>query len=472
MSIQKRNKEDNSYKRLQDESVEMLQRLSGKRWTDFNVHDPGVTISDITNYALLELEYLCSLPLEEYLADSTKNTGDLPAEIIFAPAIVTPNDYCNLILGSFNEINTCDISVKNSLYTIRLGVKENTDKNDIRNKVASLYHRNRNLCENLREIIVEYAGKKEERRIPKAEDISYKSLTSEPVKQFLQKGLSYHSLQYDFPDCYGIGEKGLAPNASPEHKASILQLKAYLLIFDYLLSGVYQQIRLIPQLLTLSDEIPVDFYPDVQIQDIEKLVDNEKLKKISVFDLKQKTKQKEYFFDCLDKMYGEDTSCYVKDISDPTERNAARAKLIQHLPELNTIRFRSFDLSNVEPENQSGIEQFVNLVSETLPGRNNEAFYIVEHILLTDEKQNPGEPNKLTIVFPDWIEFFQEQEIIPELFEERLPAHLEIEYIRLNPEKMAWFKRAYFTWRNAWATEGNAKIAAFSNEIKNRLYEI
>ncbi|MFR5760047.1 MAG: hypothetical protein ACLUE2_22270 [Bacteroides cellulosilyticus] len=32
-------------------------RLSGKVWTDFNAHDPGVTLADIANYALTEMDY-------------------------------------------------------------------------------------------------------------------------------------------------------------------------------------------------------------------------------------------------------------------------------------------------------------------------------------------------------------------------------------------------------------------------------
>ncbi|MEI3154042.1 MAG: hypothetical protein V8S95_02245 [Odoribacter sp.] len=40
------------YVALQKDTIDRLQRLSGKVWTDFNAHDPGITILDVLNYAL------------------------------------------------------------------------------------------------------------------------------------------------------------------------------------------------------------------------------------------------------------------------------------------------------------------------------------------------------------------------------------------------------------------------------------
>lgn len=334
MFIQKRNKENNSYKRLQEESLEMLQRLSGNRWTDFNDHDPGVTIMDILNYALLELEYSCGLPLEEYFIDagnkkySDENIGLFPPpEVIFASTIVTPNDYSSLILETFEEVISCSITVNNSLYTIWLKVTPNSDKNLLRSGVAALYHRNRNLCENVLEIIIEASLEQKVDSIPKKEDITYNPVDIS-LTFSLQENLHHRSVQYDFPpDCYGINEKGLAPDASPERKSASLQLKAYLLIYDYLLSGANQQILSIRQLMELSSNGFSEFQADVQIKDIEILLDCTRLEQAQVFDQKDKAQQKEYFFDYLDRMYGEDTYCYVNNIQDPIERNSRRLNL-------------------------------------------------------------------------------------------------------------------------------------------------
>lgn len=42
---------ENLYSYLQRQTLEEVHRLSGKVWTDFNAHDPGVTLADIANYA-------------------------------------------------------------------------------------------------------------------------------------------------------------------------------------------------------------------------------------------------------------------------------------------------------------------------------------------------------------------------------------------------------------------------------------
>ena len=44
------------YEKLQRNTLDELQRLSGEVWTDYNPSDSGVTAADIVNYALTEPE--------------------------------------------------------------------------------------------------------------------------------------------------------------------------------------------------------------------------------------------------------------------------------------------------------------------------------------------------------------------------------------------------------------------------------
>ena len=44
-----RQPEDELFADLQKSTLDELQHLSGNLWTDFNPHDPGVTIADIAN---------------------------------------------------------------------------------------------------------------------------------------------------------------------------------------------------------------------------------------------------------------------------------------------------------------------------------------------------------------------------------------------------------------------------------------
>ena len=47
---------------LRSEAIQHLGKLSGKIWTDHNVHDPGITILEALIYALLDLGYRSNLP--------------------------------------------------------------------------------------------------------------------------------------------------------------------------------------------------------------------------------------------------------------------------------------------------------------------------------------------------------------------------------------------------------------------------
>ena len=58
---------ENLYSYLQRQTLEEVHRLSGKVWTDFNAHDPGVTLVDIANYALTEMDYKLGFGTMDYL---------------------------------------------------------------------------------------------------------------------------------------------------------------------------------------------------------------------------------------------------------------------------------------------------------------------------------------------------------------------------------------------------------------------
>lgn len=55
--IKQQAEDESLYSHLQKKTLEEVQRLSGKVWTDFNAHDPGITLADIANYALTETNY-------------------------------------------------------------------------------------------------------------------------------------------------------------------------------------------------------------------------------------------------------------------------------------------------------------------------------------------------------------------------------------------------------------------------------
>lgn len=73
---------------LREEGIKHLQRLSGAIWTDYNVHDPGVTILDQLCYALTDLSYRIDYDIDDLLTGKDGNTF----ESLYSPAqILTTN---------------------------------------------------------------------------------------------------------------------------------------------------------------------------------------------------------------------------------------------------------------------------------------------------------------------------------------------------------------------------------------------
>jgi hypothetical protein len=54
---------------LRQRGIELLQQLCGDSWTDYNLHDPGVTILEALCYALTDLSYRTEFPMGDLLAD-------------------------------------------------------------------------------------------------------------------------------------------------------------------------------------------------------------------------------------------------------------------------------------------------------------------------------------------------------------------------------------------------------------------
>lgn len=63
------------YDFLKAEGIRKIQQLAGENWTDFNVHDPGITILEQLAYALSELGYRTQLDFKDLYASQQNKTG-------------------------------------------------------------------------------------------------------------------------------------------------------------------------------------------------------------------------------------------------------------------------------------------------------------------------------------------------------------------------------------------------------------
>jgi hypothetical protein len=88
------------YTFLRQEGIRQLERMAGGRWTDFNTHDPGITILEQLCYALTDLAHRIEFPLPDLLAAPGENAyASLygPAEILTAHP-VTLEDLRKLVI--------------------------------------------------------------------------------------------------------------------------------------------------------------------------------------------------------------------------------------------------------------------------------------------------------------------------------------------------------------------------------------
>lgn len=89
---------------LKTEGLRHVQALAGKLWTDFNAHDPGVTILELVSFAITDLAYRTRFSIPDLLAANPENHNLPPADSLFPcrdilpGAPLTVSDYRRLLI--------------------------------------------------------------------------------------------------------------------------------------------------------------------------------------------------------------------------------------------------------------------------------------------------------------------------------------------------------------------------------------
>lgn len=151
------------FDQLKREGVEEVQRLSGRIWTDYNEHDPGVTILENVCFAMTELGYKTNFPIKDLFFKKSEDgereflkTFYQPNEIL-PPAPVTVDDFRKLVIDHVKGVKNVWVKPKkqsqvgtriNGLYEVLILANENIkDKRKIQKEVEELLIANRNLGE-------------------------------------------------------------------------------------------------------------------------------------------------------------------------------------------------------------------------------------------------------------------------------------------------------------------------------------
>ena len=92
-----------SFEELREQGLSYIEKLSGKLWTDYNTHDPGITFLELICYAITDLGYRTNMPVADLLA-SEKNNDEamhrqfLSALHILPSAPVSVADYRKILV--------------------------------------------------------------------------------------------------------------------------------------------------------------------------------------------------------------------------------------------------------------------------------------------------------------------------------------------------------------------------------------
>jgi hypothetical protein len=93
--------------RLRREGIGFIEQLSSSQWTNYNTHDPGITVLEVLCYAITDLAYRISWNIKDILASPTYPTDPeqpypnqpfFTAKAILTVNPVTPDDFRRLLI--------------------------------------------------------------------------------------------------------------------------------------------------------------------------------------------------------------------------------------------------------------------------------------------------------------------------------------------------------------------------------------
>lgn len=149
-----------SFNRLKQQGLADIVRLAGKRWTDYNLHDPGITLLEQLCFSLTELQYRCDFAINELLSNADGQIdyaalGLVAPQHILSSRPVTAADYRRYLLDQLPQL--ADIYLQpddiTGLYrALAVAANVDTDVAQLDADIRRCYSAQRNLGEQLGEI--------------------------------------------------------------------------------------------------------------------------------------------------------------------------------------------------------------------------------------------------------------------------------------------------------------------------------
>jgi len=158
------------YDLLFEEGLKFAQQYSGKIWTDYNYHDPGVTFLEYLCYAITDLGYRTDFPIEDIFLFGSDDFDSIKQNLLFGPAALfnssptTPNDFRKLIIDRVKRVaNAWVIPISDNKMGVsglfEIFIECSDDLSDLelkflKQEVAGVFHANRLIGHDLAEIYI------------------------------------------------------------------------------------------------------------------------------------------------------------------------------------------------------------------------------------------------------------------------------------------------------------------------------
>ncbi len=149
---------------LRREGIQLIQKLTGAFWTDYNAHDPGITILEQLCYAITDVCYRIEFDIQDHLFDAKAGSNIFRTAYELLPAHPwTINDYRKIVLDAVIGLKNVWLlpvadteSSFKGLYKILVEIDESTGRDiteeSIIQNVRKVFLKNRNLCEDLEKV--------------------------------------------------------------------------------------------------------------------------------------------------------------------------------------------------------------------------------------------------------------------------------------------------------------------------------
>jgi len=110
-------------------AIDLVQKYSGNIWTDYNSHDPGITILEALCFALTDLSFRTDFPIQDILSDKNgkldyHNQSFFTVDEILNTSPINLIDLKKIILDKVNDVQNIEFKSRyeNSIFTLKRGV--------------------------------------------------------------------------------------------------------------------------------------------------------------------------------------------------------------------------------------------------------------------------------------------------------------------------------------------------------------